>query len=239
MQISVVYQVFFDAHYKCFPLSIYAVMMGIMSKDLCSEKALIFRIIHKDNLDSVLVNGCMSRIAAQQQAGYTEIGNLELIAKRNTREVPLDPFGTLSNYVPFYFTPYSPMLYNIKTGYSVPQQQMSDILVLVSSLYKLQEMALPFVFTDRHAYLRTAQFSNNLSNLDWIVWDVLQRRDFSRSDTDRFEKYQAEALVHNIAPINSLLGIVCYNDDVKGMVELKAEQYGADIKVVSQPKWYL
>lgn len=215
--------------------------MRIMSKNLCSEKALIFRITHVDNLDSVLANGCMSRIAAQQQADYTEVGNLELIAKRNTRDVPCPPYGTLSNYVPFYFTPYSPMLYNIKTGYGVPQKPMSDILILVSSLRRLAKLSVPFVFTDRHAYLHTAQFSDDLADLNRIRWSILQNRDFKRdpSDPEKLEKYQAEALVHNVAPLSSLLGIMCYNEEVKSMVELKAKQYGADIKVKSDPKWYL
>lgn len=216
--------------------------MRIMSKKLCPEKALIFRITHKGNLDSILANGCMSRFAAPQQAEYTEVGNLELIAKRNTRDVPCAPFGTLSNYVPFYFTPYSPMLYNIKTGYNdVPKKPMSDILILVSSLYKMKKMNLPFVFTDRHAYLHTAQFSSDLADLDRIRWPILQKRDFRREpdDPEKLEKYQAEALVHNIVPLESLVGIVCYNEETKTMVELKAGQCAADIKVISEPKWYL
>ena len=45
-----------------------------------------------------------------------EIGNPDLIDKRTHRIVPAPPGGTLSDYVPFYFTLYSPMLYNIKTG---------------------------------------------------------------------------------------------------------------------------
>lgn len=51
------------------------------------------------------------------------------------------PGGTLSDYVPFYFTPCSPMLYNIKTGYNgVPKQEaMEEIVLLVASLRKLAE----------------------------------------------------------------------------------------------------
>ena len=213
--------------------------MLLMTKDLCPEKALIFRIIHRDNLDNVLANGCLSRIAARRQVGYVEIGNQELIAKRVAREVPCSPFGTLSNYVPFYFTPYSPMLLNIKTGYSVPKKPMAEILILVSSLYSLQTNGVPFVFSDRHAYLRTAQFSSDLSDLDRISWDVLQRRDFKRDDTEKFEKYQAEALVFNQLPLSQLHGIMCYNTKAKNMVEQRAAQYGSDIKVVAESKWYL
>ena len=108
--------------------------------------------------------------------------------------------GTLSDYVPFYFTPYTPMLYNLKTGRGVPQQSMADILILVSSLHKLKRMGIKFVFSDRHAYLKTALFSNDLAELDRIIWTTLQQRDFRKEDADKFEKYQAEALVHKNVP---------------------------------------
>ncbi len=210
-----------------------------MSKDLCPEKAYIFRIIHRDNLDSVMANGCLSRSAVAKKAGYVEIGNLELIDKRTSREVPCSPFGTLSDYVPFYFTPFSPMLYNIKTGYTVPKRPMSEILILVSSLHKLKKNGVPFVFSDRHAYLRTAQFSSDLSDLDRIIWDVLQKRDFTKNDIDRFEKYQAEALVHMHLPLNQFSEIVCYNEDAKAIVQEKASQHGEDMKVIAKSEWFL
>ena len=63
------------------------------------------------------------------------------------------------------------MLYNIKTGYGVPKQSMDDILILVSSLSHLVENHIPFVYTDRHAYLRTAAFSSEVSEIaDRIAW---------------------------------------------------------------------
>jgi len=176
-----------------------------MSKDLLNqEKALIFRIIHRNNLDDVLANGCRCRSAATGQK-YVEIGNQELIQRRVGRQIPCGPGGTLNDYVPFYFTPYSPMLYNIKTGYGgVPKKPISEILILVSGLPKLKEMSIPFVFSDRHAYLKTALFSDDLADLNRITWPVLQERNFRKDDLDRFEKYQAEALVHRHVPLGGV-----------------------------------
>tara|TARA_R110001599_G_scaffold179864_1_gene372459 strand:+ start:1113 stop:1754 length:642 start_codon:yes stop_codon:yes gene_type:complete len=209
-----------------------------MSKNLRQDKALIFRITHVDNLEGVIENGCLSRNAAAE-SNYSEIGNQELILRRNSREVPCHPFGRLSDYVPFYFTPYSPMLYNIKTGYGVPRQPMSKIVILVSSLPKLVKEGIDFVFTDRHAYLRTAQFSNDLSNLDWIIWDVLQKRDFTKTDIDRFEKYQAEALVRDSVPISALLGLVCYDEQTKLLAEKIATEQAVSLDIKTMPGWYL
>jgi hypothetical protein len=211
-----------------------------MSKDLLNpDKALIFRIVHRYNLADMLANGCRCRSAAAGQK-YVEIGNLELIQRRIGRPIPCGPGGTLNDYVPFYFTPYSPMLYNIKTGYGgVPKKPMSEILILVSSLPKLKEMGIPFVFSDRHAYLKTALFSDDLADLDRIIWPVLQERNFQRDDLERFEKYQAEALVHGHLPLGALIGIVCYDQAVKASVQADVDATGLDLKVVAQSGWYV
>ena len=64
----------------------------------------------------------------------------ELIKKRAGHGVPIPPGGTLSDYVPFYFTPLSPMLYNIQTGRNGTQRPSKDeIVILVSSLHKIAE----------------------------------------------------------------------------------------------------
>lgn len=224
----------------CLPPSIEAASFALMSKELLNpEKALIFRIVHKNNIGSVLQTGCQCRSAVAAQAGYVEIGNQELIQKRTQRVVPCPPGGTLSDYVPFYFTPYTPMIYNIKTGYGVPQRPLKDIAILVSSLPRLQEQNKSFVFSDRHAYLKTAQFSNNLADLDRIIWPVLQVRDFKRDDSDKFEKYQAEALVHWHVPVSALIGIACYDTETRDQIQQLAAEHGVAVQIVAQRSWFL
>lgn len=209
-----------------------------MSKDLNPQKALIFRIVHKENLGGILSGGCHCRATTAGQ-GYVDIGNLELIHKRATRMVPCPPGGTLSDYVPFYFTPYSPMLLNIKTGHNgVTKHPMRDIVILVSSLPHLSKCGIKFVFSDRHAYLKTALFSNDLADLDRIIWPALQARDFKRDDTDKVERYQAEALVYRHVPLTALLGVICYDEAAKAAVELQAAECGVTIKVAANSGWY-
>src|SRR5437879_3349079 len=91
-------------------------------------KARIFRITHVSNVPWALANGLHCSNSAQSDPNYVQIGNSELITRRTTRVVPVPPGGTLSDYVPFYFTPYSPMLYNIKTGYNgITKRSMDEI----------------------------------------------------------------------------------------------------------------
>jgi hypothetical protein len=121
----------------------------------------------------------------------------------------------------------------------VPKKPVSEIVILVSSLRKLRMKGIPFVFSDRHAYLKTALFSDDLADLSRIVWPVLQERNFRRDDLDRFEKYQAEALVHLHDPLGALSGIVCYNQAVKASAQAEIDEKGLDLKVVVQSEWYL
>ena len=212
-----------------------------MLKDLNPQKALIFRIVHRDNIPWILDNGLHCRNSKTFDANYVDIGNPDLIGKRNGHPVPLRPGGTLSDYVPFYFTPFSIMLYNIKTGWAgIRKRDNHEIVMMVSSLHTLQKKEISFLFTDRHAYLATAQFFSDLAHLDRIDWSRLQQRDFKADpeDPSKKERYQAEALVHRHLPIDALSGFVCYNDDALGIVshELKVRQLTS--KVVKQPSWY-
>ncbi|NUL20590.1 DUF4433 domain-containing protein, partial [Agrobacterium tumefaciens] len=109
----------------------------------------------------------------------------ELIEKRQLHPVPVGKKGVLSDYIPLYFTPFSPMLLNIKSGRGGVRQRTNDeIVILVSSLYQLQQQQIPFVFTNSHAYYQWAEFYTDLSSLNEIDWSILQARDFKRDMDD-------------------------------------------------------
>lgn len=208
--------------------------------ELNPEKAWIFRITHIENVLWYLENGLHCCNSECLNPDYVEIGNPDLIGKRDKREVPIHPGGKLSDYVPFYFTPHSMMLYNIQTGYNVKMQPKRDIAILVSSLPKVIESKAQFVFTDRHAYVMAAQFSNNLQDLNLIDWDLLRKRNFKRDPDDpgKCERYQAEALVWKVLPVSGLLGIACSGDDQRKRVQEGAERLSLQLKVITRPDWY-
>ena len=109
-----------------------------MSKELNPDKALIFRITHQHNVRWILDNGLHCRSSGVLDPNFTNIGNPELIEKRQYRVVDVPPGGTLSDYIPFYFTPFSPMMLNIKTGWGgITKHSNQDIVILISSLRRL------------------------------------------------------------------------------------------------------
>jgi hypothetical protein len=133
------------------------------------------------------------------------------------------------------------MMYNVKTGWGgIRQRNNDEIVIMVSSLRTLQTNKIPFLFTDRHAYLAAAQFYSDLARLDQIDWEMLQRRDF-RNDPDdpsKKERYQAEALVHKHLPVDALSGLVCYSDDVLKSLNAALAERKLAMKVVKKPDWY-
>lgn len=209
--------------------------------NLNPEKALVWRILHRANLPWVLAHGLHCGTSALRSPEWVSIGNAELIDKRARHAVPAPPGGVLNDYVPFYFTPFSVMLRNIHTGWNgIKQVPNEDIVILVSSLHRVRELGLPFLFTDRHAYSGLARYFDDLALLDQIAWPLLQRRDFKRDpeDPDKLERYQAEALVHRQVPLSALVGLVCFTDGVRADIEGKIADRRLTLPVHTRPGWY-
>src|SRR5579872_2997344 len=182
---------------------------------LAPDKSRIFRITHRDNVPWILDHGLHAATGKVLDPDFRNIGNPDLIDKRRHRVVPCGPKGTLRDYVPFYFTPFSIMMYNIHTGYNVLPVANEKIVILVSSLHRAAELGIRFVFTNQHAYPRTARYFTDLEDLSQLDWALLNRRDFKNDPDDpgKKERYQAEALIWKHLPTEALLGIGCYDSE--------------------------
>ena len=212
-----------------------------MLRGLTSKKALIFRITHINNVPWLLRNGLHCKNSQTLDPDFISIGNQEIIDRRRSRTVPIAPGGTLADYIPFYFTPKSMMMYNIKTGYGGLAPRMnSEIVILVSSLHGLAKKGVPAIYTDRHALLKTANFFSSLDDVDNVDWGLLQRCDFRRDNNDpgKTDRYQAEALVLHRMPVESLVGIACHGQAEQNLIERNSKEAGVGLKVTAQPGWY-
>ncbi|RVU34489.1 DUF4433 domain-containing protein [Rheinheimera riviphila] len=210
------------------------------SGTLNPERGLIWRIVHRDNIPWILDNGLHCGSSTVKSGQWVSIGNSELIGKRANHPVPVPPYGCLNDYVPFYFTPFSPMLLNILSGRGVPQRSNKEIVILVSSVERIQHLTLDYAYTDMHAYYQWATFYKDPAQLSQIDWSILQTRDFSRNMNDpaKFERYQAEFLVHQHCPVQALQGMVCYDEVVQQQLNgwLQQRQLLMDVRV--RPGWY-
>lgn len=112
--------------------------------------------------------------------------------------------------------------------------------MLVSSVQRLREVGLPFIYTNQHAYAAATEFYDGADDLGQIDWALLQRRDFKTDDADPGKqlRYQAEALVHRHVPLEAVIGIGCYNDTAMRRLEALLEERDAKIPVRAIPSWY-
>lgn len=208
---------------------------------LTKEKALIFRVTHIDNLEWILQRGALeAKNHAPENPHMRSIGSEEVIRKRSSRRVPINPFGVLDDYVPFYFTPFSIMVYNIHTGFGeIERIDNKELIFFLSSLYRLKDDGISFVYTDRHAYMMHANYYSKIDDLVHIDWDLLKNRDFKSdlNDPSKKERYQAETLVYQRIPLSSLEAIVCYNSGVQDRLRKMTEAY-CDTPIEAHTGWY-
>ncbi len=204
------------------------------------ERALLFRITHIRNLPWLLRNG-LHAASGRRDPDFTPIGNPELIGKRQRRVIPISPGGTLDDYVPFYFTPHSPMLLNILSGRGgLPARSREEIAFVISSVAQLQDCKVGCVLTDAHAYSGEAQFFPCPEGLGRIDWELLRSRDFKRDPDDpgKLARYQAEALVHTHVPVDALLGFAGPTDSAVQQIRSLADGAGVTLPVAKRPGWY-
>jgi hypothetical protein len=183
----------------------------------------IYRIIHIDNIEYLLENGMHHREHSDADPNYINIGDSDLIAKRHEYPIGIEPpGGALGEYIPFYFGPLSPMLLNIKTGYSfVKQRPQKDIVYIVCKLNDIVNNCEEWCFTDGHAKKRISTFYNDLDDLNEVSWDIVAERYWrdTEDDFDKMRKKQAEFLVKNHVPVSCILGIVTYNKETANTVK--------------------
>lgn len=201
----------------------------------------IYRITHYKNLPFILQNGIHCPNSNIQDPNFIQIGFPSLINQRNERPVPVEPFGTLADYVPFYFTVKSPMLYVIAMGNhpEVIRTSQEEIIYIVSSVEKLEELKIRYVFTDRHAKLDYAQFYNKCADLRKLNWDIIESDKWgTQYGTERKEIKQAECLVYKHLPLSAIIGIGCKTERLYNNIEAMIQTTQQKIIVKTKPEWY-
>lgn len=193
---------------------------------------------HIENIPHVLQHGITHAQSANANGAYTPIGDSSLI---NTRSrFTLNNGKQLGDYIPFYLGVRTPMLYVMQKGFNwVSPTPAQDIVYCVSSVQKIIDHQLNFVFTDGHAVDGfTSQFNeDDIENIDDLVdWDAIKAKFWkSETDLDLKRRKEAEFLVQQDIPIDAVLGYVVYNEAAKN----KLTQWGvADNKVHISSQYY-
>jgi hypothetical protein len=201
------------------------------------SKRYLYRMTHIENVPHILQFGITHQHSAYANPAFTPIGDSSLITTRDNKT--LDNGKPLGAYIPFYFGARTPMLYVIQKGFNgIVPTKAEEIVYCVSSVEKILDTGLDFVFTDGHAVdsFTTQYTPKDISKVDFLIdWDAVKARDWKKeTDLDLKRRKQAEFLVLGDLPYDVVLGFIVYNDLAKNKlleVGVPANQIHIDPKV--------
>lgn len=176
-----------------------------------------FRLTHIDNMQYIMSNGLVRASSPLRDENYVSIGDVQVIQVRKDRKYQ---GFQLSDFMPFYFGPRSPMLYVIQHGFNgVRKVKPEDIVYCVVRIEDIIKNDIDCVFTDGHALsaLTTYFHKSELANLDDKVKydDVYSTYWNDEDDTDLKRRKEAELLVNDDLPAQYIRGLVVYNEKAK------------------------
>lgn len=204
------------------------------------DKLWVYRIIPIQNLEYVLQQGLYCKNAGKTTSGYVSIGSKEVISRRDTVCVKCYPDTVVNDYVPFYFSTRTPMLYNIITGVGTDKFPQQDIIYLCCKFSELATGTFQWCYTDGNAAIAITTFFNTIQNIETnIDWRSVKTPDFKHDnadgDHDRIRKKHAEFLVKSHVPSEYIKAIVVLNASKKNEVEEIINRCGREMRVFVNP----
>lgn len=202
------------------------------------NKAYIYRITHIENIPHIIKNGITHKNSQNRNNKYIAIGDSSLIKTRDSFLMPNNDL--LGEYIPFYLGLRTPMLYVIQNGYNgVRAVHASEIIYCVSSVQKVLDAKLDFMYTDGHAtdgftrYYYPKDVNNIINQIDFKATNAKFWKD--ENDLDLKRRKEAEFLLKQDLEYTNILGFVTFDTDSRS----KLLGFGIDKnKVVEKPNFY-
>jgi hypothetical protein len=184
----------------------------------------ILRFLHIDNLAVVMQRGGLHapNFTPSDGLSYRVIHNCEVQSKRAVRLVPCGPGGVIHDYVPFYFGPLSPMMFNLKTGRVPGYTDGQEPLIYLGSKAQVVERAgVKFAFSDGHGIAAFTSWFDDLAQLEKVDWTMVAQRYWKDKpeDMDRQRRKQAEFLVHRFCDWALIQAVMVFDEVRKAQVE--------------------
>lgn len=188
-----------------------------------------FRMVHIKNIPHILQYGIVRKDSPNANPEYVPIGDATVIRTRQNKRATDDT--PLSEYIPFYFGPRSPMLYVIQHGYNgVKHYPPSEIVYCVVKIEDITNSGIDCCFTDGHAINAATSFyaKSQLPELNTFVkYEDVFREHWSASDygDEVKRKKEAELLIKDDIPVQYIDSFVVYHKEVRQrLVEMGVTQ---------------
>lgn len=192
------------------------------------------RMVHIKNIPHILVHGITHRNSDQADKNYISIGDSSLIVSRSEWKIPSTDYN-LGDFIPFYFGPRTPMLYEIQHGFNnVERREPQEIVYCIISLQDVIDNSLEGFFTDGHAKNAMTTFYSNehLGDISHLVSrkDVFERNWGPQYDNtgETKRKKSAELLLKNDLASKYIKWFAVYNKEAESTLI----SYGVDQKKI-------
>lgn len=180
------------------------------------DKIYLSRITHIQNIPHILKYGITHYSSPQANLNFHPIGDPTLI---NTRKNLAIPNGKrLGDFIPFYFSVRTPMLYVIQNGKNnVPITPAQDIVYCITSVQKILEAGNSFVFSDGHAVaygVTRFKEKSEISDIEnFIDKKAIESRYWKdEKDIDLKRRKEAEFLIEGDIPEEAILCYAVFNE---------------------------
>lgn len=197
-----------------------------------------FRITHIDNIPHIARYGLVKSDSVNRNENYVNIGDSQIIQIRS--KIPVKGYR-ISDYIPFYLGPRSPMLYVIQHGYNgVKRIEPEKIVYCIVRLDDIIAKDIDCIFTDGHALSVLTKFygKEHLPRISEIVKaeDVYSNFWNSETDIDLKRRKEAELLVKTDLPPAFIRGYIVYNEAAR--LELLKFGISEDLILVSRNQYF-
>jgi hypothetical protein len=195
------------------------------------NKIYLYRMTHIENIPHILQNGITHSTSVNANPDFVSIGDVSLIAAR--KSYLLKNGRRLGEYIPFYFGVRTPMLYVLQKGFNmVAPTPAENIVYCVSSVQKIIDLQLDFVFTDGHAVdgFSSQYTCADIQNIDTVLdRNAINARYWrDENDLDKKRRKEAEFLVLGDISRQGILGHITYNENAKNRII----NFGANASIV-------
>ena len=210
------------------------------------EQIKIYRMTHIENIPHILQYGITRKNSPNANPNFITIGDTSLINTRSTKEVSVDngdflyldaPKIVLGDFIPFYFGIKMPMLYVMQNGGNFVEKatRAEDIVYLVCPISAIVQSDNIYYFSDGHATDKLTTFydKSRIDELPVIIdWEAVKSAFWGGQENLNIKrKKQAEFLVSDDLPPDSLIGFGCYNEAAKQKLMTMGVEEGK-IKVI-------
>jgi hypothetical protein len=205
----------------------------------------VYHITHVENLPVIIANGGLwsDRERIDQGLNVNTVGLNDIKSRRlNNLGVGCHPGTTVGEYVPFYLCPRSVML-SVFWYDNLPELTyhggQEPIVHLCSSANNCmawaQQQNVRYAFSDMNAGMATAEFFNQIADLEKIDWTIVNSTNFSG---DRKHKKASEFLMYRFFPWELVEYVGVFDENRASLAQAAIASHNHQPPVAVERNWY-